>query len=87
MKAIWKYQIEITDEQSVMMPEGAEILTAQIQGRLPFVWAIVNPTAPEKKRTIEVIPTGMTFPDASRRYIGTVQTAEGRLVWHIFERI
>jgi len=38
-KTTWKYPLEITDEQNLMMPEGAEILTAQMQGGTLCLWA------------------------------------------------
>lgn len=86
-KTIWKYPLEFTDTQNVMMPEGAEILTAQLQnGGGLCVWALVNPGAPQQRREIEVLGTGNPAPEAKRRYIATVQMQGGKLVWHIFER-
>jgi len=85
---IWKYPLVITDTQNVMMPEGADILTAQIQhGSGLCVWALVNPDAPQQRREIEILGTGNPAPDAKRRYIATVQMLGGNLVWHIFERV
>lgn len=86
-KTIWKYQLNITDTQNVMMPEGAEILTAQIQNGCGLcLWALVNPEAPKQRREIEILGTGNPAPNANRRYISTVQMQGGNLVWHIFER-
>jgi len=85
-RTIWKYPLEATDTQNVMMPEGAEILSAQMQGNMLCLWALVNPAAPNQRREIEVIGTGHPMPDAKRRYISTAQMHGGALVWHIFER-
>jgi hypothetical protein len=85
-RTIWKYPLEITDTQNVMMPEGAEILSAQMQGDALCLWALVNPEAPKQRREIEVLGTGNPAPDAKRRYISTTQMHGGALVWHIFER-
>ncbi len=85
-RTIWKYHLEITDTQNVMMPEGAEILSAQMQGDSLCLWALVNPDAPKQRREIEVLGTGNPAPDAKRRYISTTQMHGGALVWHIFER-
>lgn len=46
-RTIWKYPLAITDTQNVMMPEGAEILSAQMQGDTLCLWALVNPDAPK----------------------------------------
>jgi hypothetical protein len=86
-RTIWKYPLALTDTQNVMMPEGAEILTAQIQDRTGLcLWALVNSDAPKQRREIEVLGTGNHVPEAKRRYISTVQMVGGTLVWHIFER-
>ena len=85
-KTTWKYPLEITDEQNLMMPEGAEILTAQIQGGTLCLWALVNPAAPKQRRTIEILGTGNPAPDVERKYISTAQMAGGSLIWHVFER-
>jgi len=84
MTAIWKYPIEAV-RQSVPMPEGAQILAAQMQGETLCVWAAVNPKASTRPRVIEVIPTGEVVEDACRRYVSTVQMLGGSLVYHVFE--
>lgn len=84
--SIWKYQLEITDRQNVVMREGAQILTAQMQNGTLCLWAMLNPSAPRERREIEIIGTGNPAEAADRRYIATVQMAGGALVWHVFER-
>lgn len=85
---IWKYSLDAEDIQTLMMPEGAQILTAQMQGNALCLWAMVNPEKAKEKREIEVFGTGHPGSDAvPRRYIGTVQMQGGALVWHIFERL
>lgn len=83
---VWKFPLKITDIQNVMMPEGARVLTVQMQHGELCMWALVNPDAPKQRREIEVIGTGNPMPDAVRRYIGTAQQLGGQLIWHVFER-
>lgn len=85
MKRIYKYPIEITDVQNVMLPFGAEILCVQFQQEQLCLWAIVNDNTPEP-RTIYIFGTGHDMDDTPRRYIGTVQQHGGALIWHVFER-
>jgi len=89
-KTIWKFQLSITNTQNVLMPEGAQILTAQIQNGCDLcLWALVDSTAPKQRREIEIIGTGNFVTDESRRYISTVQgkgLENQSLVWHVFER-
>ena len=86
MKTTWKFRLELADEQTLMMPEGAEILSAQMQGETLCMWALVEPDAPKQRRVIEIIGTGNPASDTDRRYISTVQMCSGALVWHIFEK-
>lgn len=84
-RIIYKYPITLADLVDVSMPEGAYVLTAQIQGEQLCLWAIVNPDpeVPKFIRQFEIIGTGNPFTEAPRRHIATVQ--QGRWVWHVFE--
>lgn len=84
---IWKFPINIIDEQEVEMPHGAEILSAQMQGEELCLWALVSPACNKTSRTIEIFGTGNPITPATRKFIGTAQMFGGRLVWHVFERL
>lgn len=83
---IFKYPLEVTDEQVVVMPAGAVILCVQLQGPTPCLWAIVNPDAPKTKRRIDTYGTGKTLAEAPGYYIGTYQLHGGGLVFHVFDK-
>lgn len=84
--SVWKFPLAITDTQTVMMPEGAKLLAAQMQGEQLCLWALVNPNSHRHQaRTIEILGTGNQAPDVARSYISTAQQFGGKLVWHIFE--
>lgn len=87
MNAIWKYPLNIADVQIVEMPLNAEILCVQMQGTSPCLWALVNPEDELAFRKIEIFGTGHSMLEANRKYIGTVQSHSGALVWHVFERV
>ena len=88
MKTIWKYTILLTDDQTVRMPEGATILSAQVQKGSICLWALVDPSATQtKERAIEVFGTGNPIEPGNRQFISTVQTAAGAFVWHVFEKL
>jgi hypothetical protein len=84
MKTIYKYPILVVDEQTVIMPFGAEILTVQMQNGQPCLWALVDTSNPINQRHIQVRGTGHDCSDAGR-YIGTFQMENGELVFHVFE--
>lgn len=83
MKVIWKYPFKVADALVVRMPKGARILSVQMQGVLPCLWALVDEDAKREGRLFRVFGTGNPFDAEDGAYIGTFQ--ERGLVWHLFE--
>lgn len=87
MKKIYKYSFEIIDIQTVKLPKGAIILTAQLQGGRPCIWAYVDPNEYEY--------TGQEIDDSlDLTYVSTIQIREKIIglpydnrifVWHVFK--
>ena len=69
----------------LMLPYGAQILTAQTQSGIVCLWALMDPARATQRREIEIVGTGWPMDAAERRYIGTVQ--QEVFVWHVFERV
>jgi len=91
MKTIFKYIIEVKDEQTLTIPVGSKILSVQVQGDNICLWAIVNPQIVDEEVLIEIFGTGNPIEDEKiifgqqrreRIFIGTVQ--QHKFVWHIF---
>jgi hypothetical protein len=93
MKTIYKYELEITDEQSFRLPRNSRILSAGNQlGRL-FIWAEVDTDIESELRTFHIYGTGNPIPELNegarhksfrgRIFIGTVQM--GVFAWHVYE--
>ena len=85
MDTIWKFELEIIDEQMVEMPEGAIILAVQAQYDKPWLWARVNPHAKPTQRKIMTHGTGHEVPETTGSHLGTYQIQGGRYVFHVFE--
>ena len=91
VSTIHKYELEITDEQTIKMPRNAVFLSAQMQGNKPCIWCWVDPDGEMEDVTFRIFGTGHAI-DRSRypglRYWATVQTLHGNRsgVWHIFSR-
>lgn len=85
MQTIWKFPLRITDAQTVAMPTGAQILTAQVQYDELQVWAIVDPDRLLVERTFAIATTGHTLHCAPDKYIATFQLQGGLFVGHLFE--
>lgn len=89
-KTIWKFPLKITDAQTVAMPEGAEILSAQFQDETLCLWAMVDSSKPQTERVIEIFGTGNPVwvdMGVSRKFIATAKMPNMPLVWHVFESL
>lgn len=82
MEAVYKYPLALTDVQDVKMPEGARILSAQVQDGKICVWAVVNGDAPLVYRRFMIAGTGHQHVFSPWKFLDTVQT--GPFVWHVF---
>lgn len=81
---IWKFPID-QENQSVEMPPGSKILTAQIQHGYIQLWALCDDRVQGKElRHIAVYGTGNPLPDAPGEHLSTVQLTSG-IVAHVFE--
>ena len=84
MKTIYKYTLDSQD-CTLQLPKGSEILTIQLQNQIPTLWALVNPnTSESEERHICIIGTGWQVKD-TMKYITTYM--DGYFVWHVFELI
>lgn len=87
MLKVFKYQVEMSDYFELDLPEGARILIVDVQSNIPWLWALVDPSAPSEKRLFRFAGTGHPIeedPD-KLRFISTFKVDEGALIFHIFE--
>jgi hypothetical protein len=87
MRKVYKYTLALQDEQTLMLPKDASILSIQMQGGgdAPQIWALVEPEKPKAPRKIRVYGTGHGIEDGPLEFIGTFQIHGGALVFHAFE--
>lgn len=83
---IWKYLLT-QYENNLEMPEGARLLTVQMQHATPTLWVEVDPTATRTQRKVCMVETGqdVDFTDypAYQGYVGTYQL--GGYVGHVYD--
>lgn len=83
---IFKYPIVNTELQTVDLPAGAKILSVQEQSGQLCLWALVNQSHVSYMRHIRIEHTGSEFGQTnSLAHIGTLLTAGGDYVLHVFE--
>ncbi len=88
MRAVYKYPVPVDDSVTIEIPSGSRILTVQFQEPhgYPYLWALVNPSAPPEMRHFMLVGTGDPIETSDDLlYIGTFQLRGGTLVYHLFE--
>lgn len=86
MNEIWKFELK-QSYQEVEMPVGANLLSVDQQKEIICLWAEVDPDAKREFRSFEIFGTGHSIKPGQRKFLGTVLTRGGELVWHVFERL
>lgn len=85
MKTIWKFPLKWQDEQEIEAPQGALLLSFQIQHQFPCAWMVCPHDSETACETIRVSMYGTGQPveeDHLKHFMGTVQ--QGGFVWHFF---
>jgi len=103
MKRIHKYPLVagVIGRQSISLPAGARVLTAQVQHGVIYLWAEVDTDeTSEELREVDTDDTDETSEELREfvihgtgddmldhlHYIDTVQLDGGYLVFHVYER-
>lgn len=81
---IWKFPLDMRDEQTIELPVGAVPLDVQVQHGTPCLWALVNDAAPKERKTVVIHGTGHRVSEQVGAHLGTFQFANGDLVFHAF---
>jgi hypothetical protein len=82
---IWKWTLDLSDVQPVIIPKGAKLLSVQMQGDTPQLWVLCDEKADKERRHIAIYGTGTPLPDEPGEFISTFQLHGGALVFHAFE--
>lgn len=92
-KKIYKYKLEITPKQEVLLPKDAKILSIQVINNELFIYCVVNPDAEKELRVFKIVNTGGDiYFDMGIEYnfIGTFRldddTPLGYFIGHLFEQ-
>jgi hypothetical protein len=89
MRVIYKYDLQVTEVQTIELPAGAEILTVQMQHGMPQLWALIDPNELGREPVgIVIIGTGHPIDDAAiklLKYINTFQVDDGNFIFHVFQ--
>lgn len=85
MRTIHKFPTVIGRCIDVWMPAGAKILCSNMQHGTLTLWAEVDDSLPQERRTFSTFGTGHLMPDnVPLAFIATV--FDGPFVWHVYEQ-
>lgn len=83
-QTIWKFPLDITDEQVIFVPEGAAPLHVGAQDGVLCLWILVDTTARFDEQTIRIYGTGNPIGSEGRNECHVGSTQMGPYVWHVF---
>ena len=82
--AIQKWTLNVTDEQSLRLPQDAEILCIRVEDGRPQLWALVDHDKPIVIRKFFTYYSGAAMPVGDLgQYIGSYEI---NFVFHVFEK-
>lgn len=86
MKTVYKFTLGVNDV-AIMMPVGAEILSAAFQQDTLCIWAKVDTEAERRPRKFKVFGTGQEIPDEfDNKNLKFIDTSFiNWFVFHVFE--
>jgi hypothetical protein len=82
---VWKFPIPIRDTFTIDLPIGAKVLHAEVQGRMPTMWVLLNPKAPTYPHMFLIVGTGNPVGEEAINCCDHVATFQmPPFVWHLF---
>jgi len=89
MKKIFKYRIEVKDEQVISIPKNSRILSVEEQFGQIVIYAVIN-TTEERTENYSIIIHGTGHPANDIddcNFLDTVKLENGALMFHVFYKI
>lgn len=85
MSVIYKYELELRDEQVLKFPPTAPILKVGVQNGTPCIWAeLPDKTAQVASFKVKLVGTGGTFDANGYTYLGTFLLHNDTIVLHAY---
>lgn len=86
MKTVWRFQLQLIDEQEIEMPKGAVPIKVGSMENEPCLWALVDDSLEYKKYKIYMFGTGHSIPAyLNIDYLGSSKiTKFDDLIFHVF---
>lgn len=85
MIIVGKFELPIMTHQVVEIPHPAKIISVINQRDKIVLYAEINPNSWKVSKHIGIYGTGHELSFKDKRFIGTVSTFNGDLIWHVYD--
>lgn len=82
---IGKFPLNL-DSGVILAPANANLISVHVQRDQVCIWGEMDSDARPVSRKVYVMGTGQVLPPDRGRFLGTVVTEGGALIWHIYDR-
>lgn len=88
MKTIFKYKLQIQDQQVFEIPLSGHQFKILQGDFAPFLYCIVDTDAPMRRVIVTIVGTGNPVPDDCSYWVGIIKGTIkiGSFIWHVFVR-
>lgn len=91
MKTIYKYPLQLCDEQTIAMPKNASILSAQwVRGEICIYAVVDTEEKMSEPHQFLIVGTGHPIhpntPPKDHYFLGSVHNDDQSLIFHVFEK-
>lgn len=85
-QSVWKFPLQVADEQIIEVPLGAKPLNAEMQNDELCLWMLVNPAVEKVTKKVHIHGTGHKVSDfvTVGDYVDSFMMLNGSLVFHVF---
>jgi hypothetical protein len=83
METIWKFPLELGNEQYISIPNGYTPLWVAVQDRNPYLWCRVDTEKSMVKEKILIYGTGHPLSNNTGKHLGSFMLYDS-LVFHVF---
>ena len=88
MFKVFKYPIDVTDDQTIVLPPDAELLKIMVQHDVPCMWVRVDTSKAVVPWEFKLVGTGHPAPSYETHiYVDSFMIEDGALVFHLFSKI
>jgi hypothetical protein len=84
MRTVWKFPLEITDQQVIEVHGIPRVVLVAIQNGTPCIWMEMDTDERKVPMRLYIVGTGHSVPPFTQHVVSFL---DGRFVWHIYSPV